>query len=221
MTTERQVNYKAILFGACLGLLGSLLACGDDGGSSSDSTDGDQACTPGEPSECACPDGSSSTQVCNEAGNGFDACDCGGETGDTNNGDGDPGDGDPDTTGDGDPDTGDGDGDPDTAGDGDGDTGDGDGDPPGEAPVASIFHPGDGETRAVDVPIPFIGEALDVEDGALMGMSIVWTSDLDGQIGTGLNFEAPLTTIGVHTITMTATDSDAQQGTDMIMLNME
>ena len=153
------------------------------------------------------------------------------ETGETATGDGDPttGDGDP-TTGDGDPTTGDGDpttgdGDP-TTGDGDpttgdGDpTGDGDGDP-GADPVASIFHPGNDEVRQVNVPIPFIGEATDAEDGVLMGMSIVWTSDLEGQIGTGTMFDAPLTMVGMHTITMTATDSDNQQGSDAIQLQIQ
>jgi hypothetical protein len=196
------------------------LACSGSGGGEAAGT-----CEPGEMIDCACPDGSTAQQVCAEDGLSYEDCMCeGGET----VGDGDPtGDGDGDPTGDGDGDpTGDGDGDGDPTGDGDGDgdptgDGDGDGEPAGEDPVADIFHPGDGETRPVDVPIPFIGDATDAEDGQLDGMSVVWTSDLDGQIGTGLMFDAPLSTVGMHTITMTATDSDGQQGVDTIQLNME
>jgi hypothetical protein len=204
MTTEMFSNLRRLVVAGCLGLLGSMIACSDDGQGEAGDGDGNQTCTPGEMSECACTDGSTSMQTCNEDGMGFGACECGSETGDSN------GDGDGDTAGDGD-----GDGDP-TAGDGDGD-----GEPIGEAPVADIFHPGDGEVRPVDVAIPFIGEATDAEDGALSGMSMVWTSDLDGQIGTGLMFDAPLSTVGMHTITLTATDGDNQQGVDVIQLVIE
>jgi hypothetical protein len=186
-----------IAFGLCL-------ACSYDNSGSEAAA----SCEPGETNECACPDGTTAQQVCAEDGNAYEDCPCdGGETG-GNSGDGD---GDP-TTGDGD---GDGDGDP-TTGDGDGD-----GDPVGEDPVASIFHPGDGEVRPINIPIPFIGEAMDAEDGALTGPSLVWTSDLEGEIGTGLMFDAPLTIAGVHVITLTATDSDAQQGIDSIQLTIE
>jgi hypothetical protein len=43
--------------------------------------------------------------------------------------------------------------------------------------------------------------------------SLVWTSDLEGQIGVGDNFNAPLTMVGMHTITLTATDIDGNEGT--------
>ena len=50
---------------------------------------------------------------------------------------------------------------------------------------------------------------------------LVWTSDLEGQIGIGDNFNAPLTMVGTHTITLTATDSDNNQGSASIVLNIE
>ena len=49
----------------------------------------------------------------------------------------------------------------------------------------------------------------------------MWTSDLDGQIGTGNEFSAPLNTVGVHTVTLTATDIDGNVGTASLKLNME
>jgi hypothetical protein len=87
----------------------------------------------------------------------------------------------------------------------------------GAPPMASIFHPGDMETRDAGMLIPFIGEAMDPEDGALTGAALVWSSDLTGQIGTGTMFDAPLS-VGTHVITLTATDSDGNTGTDAITL---
>ena len=56
--------------------------------------------------------------------------------------------------------------------------------------------------------ILFSGTAVDPEDGDLTGESFVWTSDVDGQIGTGASFSAVLSS-GRHTVTLTATDSDS------------
>ena len=88
----------------------------------------------------------------------------------------------------------------------------------GEAPVASINHPGT-EDRQVGMMIPFIGSAMDAEDGELTGGALVWTSDVDGQIGTGKEFSAALSE-GTHTVTLTATDSDGNEGTDAITFDV-
>ncbi len=87
----------------------------------------------------------------------------------------------------------------------------------GAPPTANINHPGDGEMRPAGVDIPFIGVANDPEDGALTGPAMVWTSNLAGQIGTGETFNAPLAA-GMHVVTLTATDSDGNTGTDSITL---
>jgi chitinase len=86
--------------------------------------------------------------------------------------------------------------------------------------VADIFHPGDGEDRQVDMAIPMIGQGTDPEDGMLTGMSLVWTSDVEGQIGTGEMFDWIPTQVGMQMITLTATDSDNNQSTDSITLNI-
>lgn len=91
----------------------------------------------------------------------------------------------------------------------------------GQSPSAAISHPGDGETRKINVPIPFIGAASDAEDGDIPGASLVWDSSLDGLLGTGNSFDAPLGAVGTHTITLTATDSDGNVGTDSLTLIME
>ncbi len=103
---------------------------------------------------------------------------------------------------------------------GGGDSGGPAADATGAPPTASIYHPGDGETRAAGVPVPFTGAASDAEDGTLSGAALVWASDIDGQIGTGESFEAALAA-GVHVITLTATDSDGNVAKDAITLTME
>lgn len=90
-----------------------------------------------------------------------------------------------------------------------------------DPPVAQINHPGDGENRPVNVDIPFVGFANDPQDGMIPANKLVWTSDLEGQIGVGDNFNAPLTMVGMHTITLTATDIDGNEGTDSLVLNMQ
>ena len=91
--------------------------------------------------------------------------------------------------------------------------------PVGEPPVAEITHPGT-ETRPAGSSVPFIGNANDPEDGALTGGSLVWVSNLAGEIGRGETFSVTLSA-GTHTVTLTATDSDGNTGTDQITFTME
>ncbi|MCC6521166.1 MAG: hypothetical protein IT373_00760 [Polyangiaceae bacterium] len=87
-------------------------------------------------------------------------------------------------------------------------------------PTVSIYHPGDGETRDVsNGAFPFSGAANDPQDGALTGGALVWTSSLDGIIGTGGPFNY-LPSVGTHVITLTATDSDLNEGTASITITM-
>ena len=94
-------------------------------------------------------------------------------------------------------------------------------DPGPQDPVAQINHPGDGETRKVNVDIPFVGLANDPQDGKVPADKLIWTSDLEGPIGVGENFNAPLTMVGKHTVTLTATDIDGNEGKASLVLNME
>lgn len=90
---------------------------------------------------------------------------------------------------------------------------------PASSPSVSIQAPGDGETRNADEPVAFVGQATDGEDGNLTGGSIVWTDNLDGQIGTGTSFSATLSQ-GQHTVTATATDSDGNTASAAIALTV-
>ena len=50
----------------------------------------------------------------------------------------------------------------------------------------------------------FAGTGSDPEDGTLTGASLVWTSSINGQIGTGTSFSTTTLSAGTHTITLTA-----------------
>jgi len=102
-----------------------------------------------------------------------------------------------------------------------GDGGDGNGGVVGSPPTATIHHPGDGEVRNIDEDIPFIGVGTDAEDGDLSGASLVWTSSVAGEIGTGETFTAALTQAGMHIITLTVTDSDGNETTDSVTLDLQ
>ena len=87
------------------------------------------------------------------------------------------------------------------------------------SPVARINHPSNGETRAAASSIPFVGDGRDFEDGALPDAGLVWTSSLDGVIGTGRTFNRSLSA-GTNVITLTVTDSDGGTGAQSISLTI-
>ena len=79
--------------------------------------------------------------------------------------------------------------------------------PPNKAPTVTIASPSTGKLFQTTDSISFTGSATDPEDGPLAGASLVWTSNVDGQLGTGGSISATLSA-GPHQITLTATDSD-------------
>ena len=201
----------AMLLGAVFGACTSADEGDDDG-----SSEGAGTCEHGTYSPCACSDGSMGTQLCAHDTSGFEECMCGGnddasgpDTMPMTDGDSSSMDSgvDPSTTEDSGPaETSAG-----TTTDVPGTSGTEETGAVGSSPTAMINHPGP-EDRQAGVPIPFIGVASDPEDGALSGMSMIWTDDLEGEIGQGEMFDAALNTLGEHTVTLTATDSDGNIG---------
>jgi subtilisin len=81
-------------------------------------------------------------------------------------------------------------------------------------PSVTISSPANGASFASGAAISFSGSATDTEDGDLTG-SLIWTSNLDGQIGTGGSFSAVLNT-GAHTITASVVDLGGLTGSASI-----
>ncbi len=88
-------------------------------------------------------------------------------------------------------------------------------------PTATITAPADGSVFVVGTNISFRGTGSDPEDGALTGGSIVWTSSINGEFGAGSPTNENGLSVGVHLITLTATDSDGATGSDQITVTIE
>jgi hypothetical protein len=82
-------------------------------------------------------------------------------------------------------------------------------------PTASITSPIYGADYNEGEIIVFSGSGTDAEDGNLTGSSLVWTSSIAGEIGTGDYFTLTDLSVGSHTITLTATDSHGAKGTGL------
>ena len=89
--------------------------------------------------------------------------------------------------------------------------------PVNDPPVVSITSP-TGSTFSSGATISFAGTAGDTEDSDLTA-SLIWTSDADGQIGTGGSFSTTISD-GTHTITTSVTDSGGKTGSDSISITV-
>ncbi|MBW2607233.1 MAG: hypothetical protein JRD05_06300 [Deltaproteobacteria bacterium] len=92
--------------------------------------------------------------------------------------------------------------------------------PMNNPPTADITSPSDGSEYDEGDTIIFNGTGDDPEDGSLTGGSLVWTSSRDGQIGTGTYFTRDNLSVGTHTITLTATDSQGATGTESVNITV-
>jgi hypothetical protein len=84
-------------------------------------------------------------------------------------------------------------------------------------PRAVIYDPLEDLVWKAGYPLRLEGVATDLEDGILGEESLIWESDIDGQLGTGTEIEVLLSE-GTHTITLTATDSDGMVDTANVVI---
>lgn len=91
----------------------------------------------------------------------------------------------------------------------------------GEELTATITGPPNGETFTDDEVITFTGTGTDPEDGDLTGISLSWSSNVTGALGTGTSVMRDDLSEGTHVITLTATDSEDNTDTDVITIYVE
>jgi hypothetical protein len=82
---------------------------------------------------------------------------------------------------------------------------------PDEEPTVALQSPATGTEVIYGQPLAFQASASDPQDGDL-GAQIMWTSSIEGSIGSGRSFTRVLTP-GTHTITATAADRDGNGAT--------
>jgi hypothetical protein len=83
-------------------------------------------------------------------------------------------------------------------------------------PTVSITSPEDGSNYQQGDTISFTSTWDDLQDGTLPDDSLVWTSSLDGRIGTGTSVTKDDLSAGTHTITFTVTDSHGDTDSDSV-----
>ncbi|MEP4078286.1 PQQ-dependent sugar dehydrogenase [Haloferula sp.] len=94
-----------------------------------------------------------------------------------------------------------------------------DGPPANTEPTLAITAPADDSTFTSGENITFTATANDTEDGDLSA-TVVWSSSLDGAIGTGASISTTGLTDGIHTITALVTDSGSLEGSDSMTLTV-
>jgi arylsulfatase A len=82
-------------------------------------------------------------------------------------------------------------------------------------PVVEINEPQNGSAFSFGETIGFRASASDAEDGEL-DESIVWNSDIDGNLGTGPLLSVSALTVGEHRISASVTDSGGATGSSSI-----
>jgi len=92
---------------------------------------------------------------------------------------------------------------------------------PNTPPTAEIRLPPPNASFTEGQSVTFSGTGTDAEDGTLDGQALAWTSNLDGFLGQGSYFALNHLSVGMHLITLTATDSRGATGTDTVTITVQ
>ena len=79
---------------------------------------------------------------------------------------------------------------------------------PEHAPSVQIVTPSEGQVFFPTQQVTLQGSAYDLEDGTLDDAAFLWSSSIDGDLGTGASLNTSELTTGDHIITLTVIDSD-------------
>jgi hypothetical protein len=77
---------------------------------------------------------------------------------------------------------------------------------PNKPPLVLMFGPKERSVFAPGEPIMLRGAATDPEDGPVAPHLLVWSSDRDGQLGTGAELAVADLSLGWHTLTLSTGD---------------
>ncbi len=83
---------------------------------------------------------------------------------------------------------------------------------PSGTPSVQIISPKMDDNFSIPRNIRLTGVGTDIEEGDLPDESLVWTSSLDGELGSGESLVVPFLSNGYHTITLRGYDSDGKVG---------
>jgi hypothetical protein len=86
-------------------------------------------------------------------------------------------------------------------------------------PSVTITNPGNGSSFVQGTTVNFGGTASDAEDGDLSS-SISWSSDIDGNLGSGANISSNSLSVGSHTISTAVSDSVGNSDSDSITISI-
>ena len=91
---------------------------------------------------------------------------------------------------------------------------------PDKPPLVGIFGARNDQVLAPGIDSQLIGAAYDPEDGILVGTSLTWTSDRDGNLGQGHELPLQTLSVGLHVIILTAQDGVGNTSQDSITIEI-
>ncbi len=89
-----------------------------------------------------------------------------------------------------------------------------------KSPEVGILSPNDQATFVAERLVILDGEAYDAEDGSMPDSALTWSSDKDGELGTGRKVSSDSLSVGAHVISLVAVDSAGNRGTANIALTI-
>ncbi len=89
-----------------------------------------------------------------------------------------------------------------------------------EKPTVTITSPEDELLVPQGTTVSLQATAVDAADAPIAGSELLWSSDIDGDLGSGTSLELDDLSIGIHTISCTTTDSLYRIGSSSVTVNV-
>ncbi|MGH9935369.1 MAG: choice-of-anchor D domain-containing protein, partial [Blastocatellia bacterium] len=90
---------------------------------------------------------------------------------------------------------------------------------PKKAPQVFIISPRQDTALSPNLPVILQGTGIDLEDGGLPEESLMWSSDIDGHLGSGSLLQVASLSSGVHRITLSGRDRDGNTATAIVIVH--